>query len=199
MIEILLERCRQALAPLRHWEGQCHGASLSLVRDKDVLEALGVRPPDVRVQRGFAEGIRSQHSWVTVGDPLKPELTIDPTWDLWHNSPQPDVRIYDGRPDTHIPHKAGSIWDYGKPPTAKESGDDPIHLGGLTQRAEQFIRMCGGPLGRRGWNVLAHAPVEGWPAADIWTAMNRDPRLSPLIPIDSLGNWTDVNPEGLYW
>jgi hypothetical protein len=51
----------------------------------------------------------------------------------------------------------------------------------------------------RGWHVLAHSPVRGWPAAEIIGAMYDTPRLKMIPPIDIVGMLTDKNPNGLYW
>jgi hypothetical protein len=47
--------------------------------------------------------------------------------------------------------------------------------------------------------TLANAPVEGWPAREILTAMAATPRLAACVPIDILGMVTDLNPKGLYF
>ncbi len=54
-----------------------------------------------------------------------------------------------------------------------------------------------GPLDRRGWATLAHAPVEGWPAGEILGAMC-DSGMEAVVPIDIIGMLTDRNPSGLY-
>ena len=65
----------EILAPLDDWAGQCHAASLKLVRHGD----LGA----CRVARGACRGVLGQHSWVVLGDDCYDKLAtiIDPT--LW--------------------------------------------------------------------------------------------------------------------
>ena len=42
------------------------------------------------------------------------------------------------------------------------------------------------------------APVEDWPAGEIFAAMDDTEGLKALVPIDKLGMLTDRNPGGLY-
>lgn len=181
--------------PVERWAGQCHSINLELVRS-------GLLPG--RVARGTAADVPSQHSWIVLGedrgiaDPYDHRAVIvDPA--IWHcrNMP-PQITVMRNSMLTHRPHGAGSIWDYGRPCR----GDGPvIGLQGADQlgaRARSFLEMLG-PLDRRGWMMLAHAPVQGWPAREILTAMHATPGLGVLIPIDHLGMATDLNPGELYW
>lgn len=171
---------------LDQWAGRCHEASLRVVKTTGVG----------RVARGVARGVPSQHSWITLGDPYDEEAAIiDPTlWSydggvtgVWRGT------LADGR---HVPHGAGSIWEWGRP----SPGDGPVitlPTDGLSREAQAFLRMLG-PLDMEGWSVLAHAPVGGWPAGEIIAAMYGVDRLSQHIPIDIVGMVTDLNPSGLY-
>ena len=56
-----------------------------------------------------------------------------------------------------------------------------------------------GPLDYGGWSILAnYCPVEGWPAGEIYAAMDDTPALKSLVPIDRLGMLTNRNPGRLY-
>lgn len=179
------------LDPFDEWAHQCHAASLHLVKS-------GICGPDARVARGVCRGVPGQHSWVVLGrDCYQPKaILIDPT--LW--SYRDDViGVWVGRASQfgHAPHGSGSIWKYGRPPAPV---DEPVELTPtvpLSPVACRFLDMCG-PLDRRGWMFLASAPVEGWPAAEIITAMDDTVALGALVPIDRLGMLTDRNPDGLY-
>lgn len=121
-----------------------------------------------RVARGTCVGVGGQHSWV--GDMLD---------------------------ERHRPHGYGSIWDYGRP---ARSGGPVIALtpkAPLGLAAREFLAMVG-PLDARGWMALAHAPVNGWPAGEIFAAMDDTDALCVLVPIDILGMTTDRNPGGVY-
>jgi hypothetical protein len=192
-----------ALEPLDRWAHQCHAASVH------ILPAI---PPELkpRVARGTCSGVGGQHSWVILGGDCYDTqgLVIDPT--LW--SYNPDVSgVWYGR-GRHRPHGAGSIWEWGRPPRADETGEEPLELTPSkpwSAEARGFLEMLG-PLGLRGWIALAHAPVEGWPAGEIVDALcnTRDPRVSGeqktnttlggYVPIDIIGMTTDRNPSGLY-
>jgi hypothetical protein len=118
---------------------------------------------------------------------------------LWSYDPAaPVIYVAKASKRPHTPHGAGSIWQYGPPPEPVgpiiELAVDPGDAG------RDFLRLAAPDgLDQRGWGVLAHAPVQGWPAKDTFTAMNATPKLSALIPIDILGMVTDVNPKELYF
>lgn len=174
----------------RHdWSGACHVVSLGIVRS-GVIDGA-------RVARGWCDGVRSQHSWIVVGDPYDRDAPIvDPT--LW--AYRDDVRgIWVGTQRTgwHVPHGAGSIWEWGRP---GHTGGDTIDVdtSGLSERARDFLAMVL-PLDWGGWNMLlAHAPVNGWPAAEITEWADDQPELRGITPIDRLGMLTDRNPNRLY-
>jgi hypothetical protein len=174
---------------LDRWAGQCHAASHALVQ-------AGLWP-SARVARGSCVGVGGQHSWVVVGDDCYSPVVqiVDPT--LWSYD-RTVCGIWTGRGrGRHTPHGAGSIWAWGKPGSG---GGEPIALTPsrpLSASAQRFLGMLG-PLDRKGWAQLAHAPVEDWPSAEILRAMSETEGVGPLIPIDVLGMATDVNPSGLY-
>lgn len=175
--------------PLADFAGQCHAASLALVKSG----ALG----KCRVARGTCSGVGSQHSWVVIGWNCYDvrATVVDPT--LWSYDPSV-AGVYVGaagdRP--HRPHGSGSIFDYGRPgpPVGRIIELDAD----LSPGARDFLDMVG-PLDRAGWSVLAHAPVGFWPSGEILAAMYRHPDLAALIPIDIIGMATDLNPNGLYF
>lgn len=183
-----MDKIEAALAPLDQWAQRCHEASLRLVKSGVV--------PGARVARGAGTNVGSQHSWVVVGDPYDDKATIiDPT--LWSYDDSVEgiwVGTYqDGR---HTPHGKGTIWKWGRPLPAE---GPPVELpppeGGWSDHALSFLSLLG-PLDERGWRKLAHAPVEGWPAAEIIGQI--DLKYPGVVPIDIIGMLTDRNPNGLY-
>lgn len=175
-------------SPLHTWAKQCHAASLKLVKSG----VLG----ECRVARGACRGVGSQHSWVVLGrDCYNPNAAVvDPT--LWsYDDTVEGVWVGKAKERPYTPHGSGSIWAWGRPDAAT---DEPLTLDGeFSKSARMFLDMVG-PLDRKGWAQLAHAPVGGWPSAEIFLAMYRDKRLSALVPIDVIGMLTDENPGGLY-
>lgn len=166
----------------------CHSVSIRLVN-------AGVPG---RVARGSCQGVGSQHSWIVLGpDVYAPDARIidatlwsydDEVEGVWHGT---------ARDGLHVPHGAGSIWEYGQP---QSSGGPIIELvtrEPLSSDAQLFLDLLG-PLDVRGWAMLAHAPVGGWPAEEIIGVMYDTPALSALVPIDVVGNLTDRNPGDLY-
>lgn len=177
--------------PQEEWALQCHAMSLKLVRS-------GLLPSGARVARGGTRKVRGQHSWAVLGDPYDPAATVvDIT--LWSYDPTaPIVYVAKGSDRPHVPHGSGSIWKWGRPP---EPVSEVLELDGdLSPVASDFLRLAS-PTGLdyRGWMFLANAPVEGWPAREILTAMSKSPRLAAAIPIDILGMVTDCNPNELYF
>lgn len=172
------------------WAHQCHAASVELVRS-------GLWP-EARVARGTCRGVGSQHSWVVLGMDCYARRVkiVDPT--LWSYRDDVDG-IYLGGPSTfgHRPHGKGNIFAWGKP---EAQGGPPVELTPdepLSRAAMLFLDMLG-PLDCSGWAVLSGAPVEGWPAGEIFRAMAQTKGLDQLVPIDILGMVTDLNPSGLY-
>ena len=184
----MLAEVRKALEPLDHWHHHCHGASVAVVNAELFT---------CRVARGWCDGVDGQHSWVVTGKDcydVDAEI-IDPT--LWSYDPEiKGVYLTTNMNARYKPHGQGSIWDWGKPEAAAEEpiqldpGDKPF-----SDQAKLFLDMLG-PLDRKGWATLAHAPVEEWPAAEILPAINRT--VGPLVPIDIIGMITNENPGELY-
>ncbi len=180
----------EVLGDLQTWDGQCHQASLKLAQSK----CFGPS----RVARGFAEGVRSQHSWLVIGDDCydKEAKIIDPT--LWSYRDDIDG-IWTGTlaDSIHHPHGQGVIWEWGMP--APGGGPEIALESELGSFAESFLKTIG-PLDAFGWGILlSKAPVEGWPAKEIFEAASKTPSLSALIPVDRLGMLTDLNPGKLYF
>lgn len=176
--------------PLSYFHHDCHNASAALVRSG----VLG----ECRVARGSCPGVSGQHSWVVLGmDCYDHEATvIDPT--LWSYDPRVKG-IWQGLANElpHEPPRMGSIWEWGKP--APATGDViELDRAGLSEQACVFLELLG-PLDRRGWMCLANdAPVQEWPAGEIYGAMYEDARLDTFVPIDLIGMLTDKNPMGVY-
>jgi len=180
-------------APFNRTAHQCHAISLQIIKS-------GVIPAELcpRVARGNVKGVVSQHSWIVLGgNCYNPDAQIiDPT--LWsYDTAVKGVYQNKQRRRPHLPHgSVGNIWTYGHPP---EPVSPIIKLAvPVGTEAEMFLDICG-PLDINGWAYLAHAPVAGWPAADIIEAMADTPELSALVPIDILGMLTRKNPQGLYF
>jgi len=184
-----ISEMRAVLAPLERWSYDCHSASLALVESGAIGEFA-------RVARGWANGPIGQHSWVVVGkDCYAPDARIvDPT--LWsYRDDVEGIWVGSATERQHIPHGAGSIWEWGRPDPAT---DEPMKLEFAeppSEDAQAFLDLLG-PLDRKGWTMLAHAPVGDWPSDEILGAINDT--LGAVVPIDILGMVTDRNPGGLY-
>lgn len=169
----------------------CHGVSLAIVRSGLYDNA--------RVARGFAKGVVGQHSWVAIdGDPYDVNgRIIDAT--LWSY----DVtvrRVWAGKlsDGVHQPHGAGVFWNA---PMPVNHGGREIRLiinRPTSQEAREFLGELG-PLDYAGWAMVAHLPVQGWPAGEILAAMADTPKVAALVPIDKIGMLTDINPGGVYF
>lgn len=180
----------EVLAPLERWSCQCHAASITVVKSGVVAPA--------RVARGTCTGVFGQHSWVVLGDDCYDDDAeiIDPT--LWSYDDSVEGiwtgTYQDGR---HRPHGKGSIWEWGRPDEASGPVIELTPRQPFSDEAQDFLDLLG-PLDEEGWAVLAHAPVEGWPAKEILSAMLDTKELGHRIPIDIVGMVTDRNPGGLY-
>lgn len=187
------EEMIQALGgSLEPWYHQCHAASLRLVNSGVFGDIF------VRVARGTADGVPGQHSWIVVGrdcyNPAAP--VVDAT--LWsYVDSVAGIWIGKARERHHTPHGAGSIWDWGRPGSPTGPVIELRPRTPLSRAAQRFLDLLG-PLDYQGWSVLAHAPVQGWPAGEIYEAMSFTPGLKSLVPIDRVGMLTDLNPGGLY-
>lgn len=177
------------LNPLKQWHHNCHGASIKLVR-------AGLA---TRVARGFCEGVYpGQHSWAVLGRDCYDKTTtiIDAT--LWsYRNEKPRIWIGTLADGLHTPHGMGNIWEWGRPPEPKGKVITLTPKSPLSQDAKAFLD-CLGPLDVNGWHVLGHAPVEGWPAGEIYAAMEDTKQLRAVVPIDLIGMLTDRNPMGIY-
>lgn len=168
----------------------CHVVSLAIVQS-------GILP-NARVARGHAVGVGfGQHSWVVVGNPYNPlNHIVDAT--LWsYDETVPGVWQGTQRDGVHMPHGYGMFMQGERPYHHGEATIALTPQAPLSRRAQTFLDALG-PLDYRGWHQMAHLPVNGWPAAEVLTAMHQTPGLGALIPIDILGMVTDLNPGGLY-
>lgn len=177
------------------WAQQCHAVSIALVKSGLLKDLTGTNG---RVTRGSTRGVAGQHSWVVLGDkchdPRVPVLDLT-LWSYDPGAPTVYADAADKRP--HRPHGHGSIFQWGMP---QHGGGETIELTPTTPlgpSARQFLSMLG-PLDLKGWSTLAHAPVLGWPAKEIVSAMSDTKILSAFVPIDIVGMLTDRNPCGLY-
>jgi hypothetical protein len=186
------ERIAAAIGvPTAAWGGRCHEISLAVLRTG--LFGRG------RMARGTCPGVISQHSWFILGDdPYDEDATgVDPVLQTCRDDVD-GIAVFRGGDLGHRPHGSGSCY----------AGGMPYHHGGpdieltpakpLTVSARHFLAHLL-PLDYRGWAGVAHMGVEGWPAAEIITAMCDTEGLGVLIPIDIRGMLTDTNPNDLYW
>lgn len=177
----------------KDWAKQCHAISLAIVKS-DLF-------PKARVARGFAQGVRSQHSWVVLSDDcFDPKaVIIDATlWSyvayvpiIWHGS-------YDH--DIHIPHGAFHISRTEDMPAMKGQVIKLRDQSKMSTLAKQFLKdLNPDGLTANQWHWLAaRAGVLGWPAGEIYTYMYGTPAVRALLPIDRVGMLTNLNPGGLY-
>jgi hypothetical protein len=187
--EVDLAAIERELISLEAWAHKCHQASLQIVRS-------GIVAPS-RVARGACMGVGAQHSWVVLGDDCydNDATIIDPT--LWSYESRVDgIWVGSYRDGLHIPFGKGLIWAWGRPPAATGEVVELTPSKPLSKEALKFLELLG-PLDDQGWRMLAHAPVEGWPAGEIFEAMC-DTGMEARIPIDLLGMTTERNPKGLY-
>jgi hypothetical protein len=167
----------------------CHEVSLALARSGHF--------PGARVARGFARNVMGQHSWLTTDDPYNPlSPIIDFT--LWSYDPHvKGIWVGTGEDGVHIPHGAGHFMRAGMPYNHGEKVIRLVVNRPLSEDARDFLAMLG-PLDYRGWAEVAHLPVEGWPAGEIFAAMDDTPGLGILVPIDVMAMTTGRNVNGLY-
>lgn len=177
--------------PFKKWAHQCHGISLAIIQ-AGLVEG--------RVARGSCMGVGGQHSWIVVGDDCYDQKAqiVDPT--LWsYDATVKGIWYGTYKGGRHEPFGGfDSIWKWGRPsdPTGPVVELTPAFK--MSKDATMFLDMMG-PLDVRGWAMLVnHAPVGGWPAGEIFAAIDDTERLSVLIPVDKLGMVTDRNPGGLY-
>jgi hypothetical protein len=186
-----LAAVEKVLAPLDRWALQCHAASLLVVKSGVVGQA--------RVARGSCTGVGGQHSWVVLGGDCYDDnaVIVDPT--LWsYDDSVTGVWVGTYRDGKHTPHGKGNIFQWGRPnPAAPGEEMELTPARPWSRQAQAFLDLLG-PLDKRGWIMLAHAPVEGWPAGEILAAIANTPGLEGGVPIDLLGMVTDLNPQGLY-
>lgn len=187
-----LQRAAEAaLAPVQQWHHQCHAASVALVESGAIKGAC--------VARGSCKVVGSQHSWVALGDPyLGTTVIVDPT--LWsYTGISPEVYVGSWNKWHHRPRGCMSIYEWGRPAPAKGA---VVVLqppkGGWSAIAKSFLDSLG-PLDLEGWQLMANAPVLGWPATEIMKQMSEHPKIKAHIPIDIagmvLGEVSDIYPR----
>lgn len=186
------EQILRLLSPPEFWKTQCHAASLKVVRS-------GLLPNGARVARGFAPGVRGQHSWVVIGNPYAPHSTIvDPTIWGYLGAAQAHVVVSTLAASGYHPKGGGMLTALHAAPV--RTGARVDLPGNLSPRATKFLRKVAPEgLDWGGWAWLANSPLGGWPSKEIITAMAHIPDLRPLIPIDVIGMLTNLNPGNLYW
>ncbi len=176
---------------LEPWHHQCHAASLAIVKARIF--------PVARVARGTCKGVGGQHSWVVLSnDCYEPKARIvDPT--LWsYDSTVEGIWRGSYKAARHTPMGGfGSIWEWGRPPTASGPAIPLTPKFALSRDAQHFLDLLG-PLDRKGWSSLMAAPSGGWPMGEIIAAMDDTETLTAWVPIDRVGMLTDRNPGGLY-
>jgi hypothetical protein len=172
----------EVLAPLEAWAYQCHAASITLVQS-------GVLGPS-RVARGSCKGVGGQHSWVVLGSDCYDGRAdvVDPT--LWSYDPNvTDLWCGGYRDGRHEPFGKGNIFRWGRPDEPSGPAMELTPRQPWSRKAVHFLDLLG-PLDKKGWIQLAHAPVEGWPSAEIIDAICES-GLDGYVPIDIKGMLTD--------
>jgi hypothetical protein len=188
----------EAIGGLEMWARQCHAASLALVR-------TGLLSNKARVARGFHRHIMGQHSWVVIGNPyLRSAKILDPTLWSYEGAPPALVVYRHGNAEDYFPKGAGKIdlTALNLHARSMSRNAEVIRLDvGMNKEARDFLAHITPPRGMtfECWHALANAPIEGWPAKAIITAMAQHDRLKALVPIDVVGMLTDLNPGKLYW
>jgi hypothetical protein len=180
---------QEILNPLERWAQQCHAASHKLMTSG--------RFGDCRVARGSCSGVGGQHSWLVIGHDCydRNATIIDPT--LWSYDKEVNGIWVGQMNERYHPHGSGSIWEWGRPDHAVPGQEMELTpREPWSDEAQLFLEMLG-PLDKKGWILLAHAPVEGWPSGEIIDAMCES-GLGAYVPIDIVGMVTDRNPSGLY-
>lgn len=174
--------------PYEEWAHNCHSISLKLLKTGEFGTG--------RIARGWANGVRGQHSWIVLGnyvyDPRA--IIVDPT--IWSYVPDIDGIVVLRNMKDRAPHGAGSIYDAAKPAAGDGKPIELTPVKPFSRAAQSFLAELG-PLDMKGWMQLANSPVQGWPAKEILTAMV-DSKMGVYVPIDILGMVTDLNPKGLY-
>lgn len=195
--ELTVERVERAiceqepehLVDHQDWAHQCHSVSLEIVRSGLFVSA--------RVARGICTGVTGQHSWVVIGDDCydRSAPILDAT--LWSYVTAPILWKGSLRSGLHRPYGSGNLFQGARPAADGGKVIELTPTAKFSQRALDFIDFLG-PLDARGWMMVAHLPVEGWPAREIIEAMLDTPDTRALVPIDIAGMVTDRNPDGLY-
>lgn len=177
--------------PVARWGGNCHSVSLAVLRS-------GLFGPG-RIARGQGDGVRSQHSWIVLGDDCyDPAGTVvDPTIWAYRTPDRPGVMVIRNL-IRHFPHGFGDISDAEPLPDREGTLVELPGFSQLSRAAREFLESCGYPFDYRQWCYLASGPVQGWPAAEIITVLAETPRLAAAPPIDYVGMLTDKNPRNLY-
>lgn len=187
--EALRRTAQTALEPMKQWHHRCHEASIALV--------LSGKIKGLRVARGVCRVVGGQHSWCVIGDPYDEKAVIlDPT--LWsYTNIAPEVFVGDRKRWGHKPFGTGNIFTWGRPPEVPERKAYRIKppKGGWSPAARVFFQVLG-HIDLEGWRVLAHAPVQGWPAEEVLRAMSRhSEELRMAIPVDIRGMLLDEVPD----
>lgn len=184
------------------WAQQCHAVSLQAAK------ALNQRyRTTFRVARGRVFEVTSQHSWLVLGqentapncyDPN--DLVLDLTlWSYLGKEITPVNYVDRAGAWPHEPQGGeGDIFEHMLPECEDGEIIELTPEVPFSPEARQFLNNMS-ELDLKGWLHLANAPVHGWPAREIFTAMYQTERIRPLIPVDIIGMATDLNPKGLYW
>lgn len=184
------------------WAKKCHEVSLQAA--KALNQRYGTT---FRVARGRVFELNSQHSWLVLGqadtapncydpDDLVLDLTL---WSYLGTSVIAPNYVDRAGAWPHEPQGSnGDIFDHRLPECEDGEIIELTPDAPFSPEAHQFLNSIS-ELDLKGWLHLASAPVSGWPAREIFTAMYQTPRLRPLVPIDIIGMATDLNPKGMYW
>jgi hypothetical protein len=207
---LTLEQAREAVAdldniagligiPVSRWPNNCHSISLRLLRTGRLGRG--------RIARGWAAAVRSQHSWIVLGDDVydRNATIVDPTLrPLLASQAGPEdaslrkpILVASAWALTNKPHGSGYLQDR----LPRQLAGEPVALTPatpLSRSAQEFLDRIG-PLDKRAWMALANGPMQGWHAPEVIEAMMDTCGLGLLVPLDIRGMLTDRNPRGLYW
>jgi hypothetical protein len=182
----------EAIGPIEGYARNCHGASLALVRS-------GLLPEGSRVARGFAKGVRSQHSWALVApDIIYDDLNYVVDITLWSYVPTaPRLYIAEARKWPHVPHGQGMLQNC---PSHSPVGPVVTTDVPLSPAAQAFLDLWA-PRGMdmMSWHLLLNGPMQAWPSREIVAAAYNTKKLIAVIPIDLVGMLTGENPNSLYF
>jgi hypothetical protein len=191
-LKLTIKEVEEAVGLLEYWEHNCHGAALALVQS-------GLLPEGARVARGWAKGVRGQHSWAIVVSTATIYDGANTVVDITLHGYVPEApRLYIAKAKAwpHRPHGQGELRTLGPERTGPRIDLDVD----LSTSAQRFLKMWA-PRGLdiKGWMTLFNGPMQGWPSKELVAAGYQTKAVRVMIPLDIVGMLTDENPSSLYF